>query len=235
MVRWSWIEGAEWKVYPSRAGGGGARGRRVGGPGDQAGLPGCADAARSRGAVDGVARSRGSDPHSRPARGSRTHRGKTPPGTPPRGTAPCATARLWPSPLHAATPAQGEEATWRDGGDRPSGMGGGRREARCAAITRTHDSRRRRDRRVPRGSAGQVARRRADRRLAHGRVACVPGAASTSGRPSPAHQVPAPPRRDSRITPSRSRPSARSSCPSSGRADTGSGSGSGSGAGASTR
>ena len=137
--RWLWIEGAEWKVYPSRAGGDIARGRPVGGPGDQAGLPRCADAGRSRAAVGAVARPRGSDPHSRPAPGSRTHRGRTPSRTPPRGTAPCATARLWRSRLAAAaaTPAPGEEATWRDGGNRPTGMGGRRRAARGAAITRT--------------------------------------------------------------------------------------------------
>ena len=124
-------------MYPSRAGGGAARGRPVGGPGDQAGLPGCADAARSPAAVGAVARSRGSSPHSRPAPGSRTHRWRTPSRTPPRGTAPCATPRLWPSPLHAATPAQREEATWRDVGDRPTGVGGRRRASRWAAITHT--------------------------------------------------------------------------------------------------
>ena len=124
-------------MYPSRAGGGAARGRPVGGPGDRAGLPGCADAARSRGAVDGVVRSRGSSPHSTPAPGSRTHRWRTPSRTPPRGTAPCATPRLWPSPRHAAPAAPCEEATWRDGGDRPTGVGGRRRASRWAAITHT--------------------------------------------------------------------------------------------------
>ena len=35
-------------------------------------------------------------------------------------------------------PASGcEEATWRDGGDRPTGVGGRRRASRCAAITHT--------------------------------------------------------------------------------------------------
>ena len=84
------------------------------------------------------ARSRGSAPHSRPAPASRTHRGRTPSRTPPRGTAPCATAWLWLSRLAAAAapPAQGAEATWRDGGDRPTGVGGRRRAARWAAITR---------------------------------------------------------------------------------------------------
>ena len=167
------------KVHPSRAGGDAARGRPVGGPGDQAGLPRCADAGRSRVAVGAVARARGSDPHSRPAPGSRTHRCKTPPGTSPSGTAPCATARLWPSPLHAATPAQGEAATWRDGGDRPSGMGGGRREARCAAITRTHDSRRRRDRSRTAASRAFLAppRPAAARRP---RIRCLPRRAATA-------------------------------------------------------
>ena len=124
-------------MYPSRPGDDAARGRPVGGPGDQAGLPGCADAARSPAAVGAVARSRGSSPHSRPAPGSRTHRWRTPSRTPPRGTAPCATPRLWPSPLPTATPAQREEATWRDGGDQPTGVGGRRRASRCAAITHT--------------------------------------------------------------------------------------------------
>ena len=63
-------------------------------------------------------------------------------------------------------------------------------------------------------------------------LVCDPGKTPPGGRwsdrvlrrPSPAHHVPAPPRRDSRITPSRSRPSARCSCPSSGRAGTSSGS-----------
>ena len=124
-------------MYPSRAGGGAARGRPVGGPGDRAGLPGCADAARSPAAVGAVARSRGSDPHSTPAPGSRTHRCRTPSRSPPRGTAPCATPRLWPSPRHTAPAAPCEEATWRDGGDRPTGVGGRRRASRWAAITHT--------------------------------------------------------------------------------------------------
>ena len=128
--------GARGKVHPSR-GGDTARGRPVGGPGDQAGLPGCADAARSRPAVDGVARSRGSAPHSRPAPASRTRRCRTPPGTPPRGSAAFATPRLWPSPRHAAAPARCDEATWRDVGDRPNGVGGRRRASGRAAITRT--------------------------------------------------------------------------------------------------
>ena len=119
-------------MYPSRPGGDAARGRPVGGPGDQAGLPGCADAARSPAAVDGVARSRGSSPHSRPAPGSRTHRGRTPSRTPPRGAAPCATAWLWRSRRPASPPAPG-----RDGGDRPPGVRGRRRASRWAAITRT--------------------------------------------------------------------------------------------------
>ena len=138
VMRWSWIEGARGKVHPSRAGGDTARGRPVGGPGGRAALRRSADAARSRPAVDGVARSRGSAPHSRPAPASRTHRGRTPSRTPPRGTAPCATAWLWLSRLAAAaaTPAPGAEAMWRDGGDRPTGVGGRRRAARWAAITR---------------------------------------------------------------------------------------------------
>ena len=138
-MRWSWIEGALGKVHPSRAGGDTARGRPVGGPGGRAALRRSADAARSRPAVDGVARSRGSAPHSRPAPASRTHRGRTPSRTPPCGTPPCATAWLWRSRLAAAaaTPAQGGEATWWDGGSRPIGGGGQRRAARRAAITRT--------------------------------------------------------------------------------------------------
>ena len=125
-------------MHPSRAGGDTARGRPVGGPGGRAALRRSADACRSRAAVDGVARSRGSAPHSRPAPASRTHRWRTPSRTPPRGSAPCATAWLWLSRLAAAaaTPAQGAEATWRDGGDRPTGVGGRRRAARWAAITR---------------------------------------------------------------------------------------------------
>ena len=103
-------------MHPSR-GGDTARGRPVGGPGDRAGLPGCADAWRSRAVVGAVARSRGSDPHSRPAPGSRTRRGRTPSRTPPRGTAPCATAWLWRSHRPASPPAPG-----RDGGDRPPGV-----------------------------------------------------------------------------------------------------------------
>ena len=130
-------QGGGGKVHPSRAGGDAARGRPVGGPGDRAGLPGCADAWRSPAALGGVARSRGSDPHSRPAPASRTHRGETPSGTQPRGSASCATARLWLSRRPAAAPAQGEEATGRDGGDRPTGGRGRRRAARGAAITRT--------------------------------------------------------------------------------------------------
>ena len=132
-VRWSWIAGAAWKVYPSRAGGDTARGRPVGGPGDRAGLPGCADAARSRAAAGAVARARGRPPHSRPAPASRTHRWRTPSRTPPRGTAPCATARLWRSRRPAVTPTQGAEAM----GDQANGGGGRRREFRWAAITRT--------------------------------------------------------------------------------------------------
>ena len=93
-------------------------------------------AARSRAAVGAVARSRGSDPHSRPGPGSRTHRGRTPSRTPSRGTAPCATARLWRSRRPAAPSAQGEGATRRDVGDRPNGVGGRRRASRWAAITR---------------------------------------------------------------------------------------------------
>ncbi len=160
-------------MYPSRAGGGAARGRPVGDPGDRAGLPGCADAARSPAAVDGVARSRDSDPHSRPAPGSRTHRWRTPCRTPPRGTAPCATPRLWPSPLHAAPAAPCEEAAWRDGGDRPTGVGVRRRASRWAAITRTHDSRRRRDRSRATGAslAGQPVRSLADAPIAGSRTA----------------------------------------------------------------
>ena len=126
-------------MHPSRAGGDTARGRPVGGPGDRAGLRRYADAWRSRPAVDGVARSRGSAPHSRPAPANRTRRCRTPSRTPSRGTAPCATAWLWLSRLAAAaaTSAQGEAATWRDGGDRPTGVGGRRRASRWAAITRT--------------------------------------------------------------------------------------------------
>ena len=118
----------------SRGGRATARGRPVGGPGDRAGLPGCADAARSRAAAGAVARARGRPPHSRPAPASRTHhRWRTPSRTPPRGTAPCATARLWRSRRPAATPTQGEEAM----GDQVNGGGGRRREFRWAAITRT--------------------------------------------------------------------------------------------------
>ena len=123
-------------MHPSR-GGDTARGRPVGGPGDRAGLPGCADAWRSRAVVGAVARSRGSDPHSRPAPGSRTRRGRTPSRTPPRGNAPCATAWLWRSRRPASPPAPGEAATGRDGGDRPPGVRGRRRASRWAAITRT--------------------------------------------------------------------------------------------------
>ena len=101
------------------------------------GLPGCADAWRSRAVVGAVARSRGSDPHSRPAPGRRTRRGRTPSRTPPRGTAPCATAWLWRSHRPASPPAPGEAATGRDGGDRPPGVRGRRRASRWAAITRT--------------------------------------------------------------------------------------------------
>ena len=116
-----------------------SRGRPVGGRSDRAGLPGCADAWRPPAALGGVARSRGRSTHSRPAPASRTHRWRTPSRTPPRGTAPCATAWRWLSRLAAAAapPAQGEEATGRDGGDRPTGVGGRRRAARAAAITRT--------------------------------------------------------------------------------------------------
>ena len=103
---------ARGKVHPSRPGGDGARGRPVGGPGDRAGLPGSADAGRSRAAVVAVARSRGSDPHSRPAPGSRIRRGRTPSRTPARGTAPCATAWLWLSRLPAAMPAQKRASRW---------------------------------------------------------------------------------------------------------------------------
>ena len=124
------------KVHESR-GGDISRGRPVGGPGDRAGLPGCAGAARLRPAGVAVARARGSERHSTPAPGSRLHRWRTPPGTPPSGSAPCATARPWRSRRPAAVPAQGAEATGRDGGDRPTGVGGGRRAARWAAITRT--------------------------------------------------------------------------------------------------
>ena len=136
-MRWSSIEGAGGKVHPSRPGGDIARGRPVGGPGDRAGLPGCAGAARWRPAVGPVARSRGSAPRSRPAPASRTHRGGTPSRTPPRGSAACATARLWRSRLPAAPSAEGEGATWRDVGDRPTGVGGRRRASRGAGITRT--------------------------------------------------------------------------------------------------
>ena len=136
-MRWLWIEGGGGKVHPSRAGGDTARGRPVGGPGDRAGLRRYADAWRSRPAVDGVARSRGSAPHSRPAPANRTRRCRTPSRTPSRGSAAFATPRLWPSPRHAAAPARCEEATWRAVGDRPNGGGGRRRESRWAAITRT--------------------------------------------------------------------------------------------------
>ena len=124
-------------MYPSRPGGDAARGRPVGGPGDRAGLPGCAGAARLRPAGVAVAQARGSALHSTPAPGSRPHRWRTPSGTPPRGSAPCATARLWLSRRPAAAPAQGEDAPGRDGGDRPTGGRGRRRAARWAAITRT--------------------------------------------------------------------------------------------------
>ena len=160
-------------MYPSRPGDDAARGRPVGGPGDRAGLPGCADAARSPAAGGAVARAHGSAPHSTPAPGSRTHRGRTPSRTPRRGTAPCATPRLWPSPLHAAPAAPCEEATWRDGGDRPTGVGRRRPASRWAAITRTHDSRRRRDRSRATGAsvAGQPVRSLADAPIAGSRTA----------------------------------------------------------------
>ena len=134
-------------MHPSRAGGDTARGRPVGGPGDRAGLRRYADAWRSRPAVDGVARSRGSAPHSRPAPGSRTRRGRTPSRTPPRGTAPCATAWLWLS--SPGTPrrdvgagvrrrrggtGETDRPAWEDGGARPGGL-----------RSRAHGARRRRD------------------------------------------------------------------------------------------
>ena len=169
------------KVYPSRAGGDTARGRPVGGPGDRAGLPGCADAARSRAAAGAVARVLGRPPHSRPAPGSRTHRWRTPSRTPPRGSAPCATARRGRSRRSDAPRATGDAATGWDGGDRPTGGEGRRRASRGAAITRTRmptpsrshviETRGTRacldedlGRRVPRSSPGQAYRSRAARR-----------------------------------------------------------------------
>ena len=122
---------------PESRGGDISRGRPVGGRSDRAGLPGCADAWRTTAALGGVARPRGRSPHSRPAPASRTHRWRTPSRTPPRGSAPCATARLWRSRRPAAAPAQGEDATRRDGGDRPTGGSRRRRQSRGAAITRT--------------------------------------------------------------------------------------------------
>ena len=135
-MRWSWIEGARGKVHPSRAGSDTARGRPVGGPGGRAALRRSADAARSpltalRGRAAALP-TVGLPPPAGPTEVEHRHapRPAAPHPAPPLGSG----SHAWP-PL-AATPAKGAEATWRDGGDRPTGVGGRRRAARWAAITR---------------------------------------------------------------------------------------------------
>ena len=98
VSRWWLMDGAWGKGDPSRAAGGTGPGRPAGGPGDRAGLPRCADAARWRPAVAAGAPARGSPSRSTPGPGSRTRRWRTPRRTPPRGTGACATLRRGPSP-----------------------------------------------------------------------------------------------------------------------------------------
>ena len=159
------------------------RGRPVGGPGDRAGLPDCADAARSRPVVGAVAPARGSHPRSTRAPGSRTRRWRTPCRT--RGTGACATRRCWPSPRPGCRMRLGGMCRWTGGraalSGRATARGRGARTACAAPRLRGPETGDLGDRRVSRSWATAATHTRRPP-LPPGRNGVGPSRAIASGR-----------------------------------------------------